>query len=322
MYIMPKLNFSKAKGARPLAIVKGGTKDGEILYLHTEDTPATGGVGKEPKTDIAAVKYMKELKDQKPNERIKTMNMLSEAYHKDTPADDLVGVTPKVKDLYKRILQDQESNKAIELEDGMFQVIPNPDPKVREVLYVAGMSGSGKSYFAKGYAEAYKKLFPEREVYLVSKLEEDETLDNMKIGKPKRISLDSLITDPPELDEFKECLIVFDDWDSLTKPYLPIVHKLIEDLCIMGRHTVTSVLILSHYLSNYKMTRLLLAESMYFVVYPMATSFKALNYVLTNYAGMEKEQVLDLKRLGRWVCIFKNYPSYVISAQKAYLLHQ
>jgi len=41
-------------------------------------------------------------------------------------------------------------------------------------------SGSGKSHIAKGVAERYMKQFPDRDVYLVSKLEEDETLDNMK----------------------------------------------------------------------------------------------------------------------------------------------
>jgi hypothetical protein len=324
---MPKLNFSKAKGARAVAIVKGGSKDGEVLYLHTDDTPSTGGgaggPASEKKNDIMAVKYMKELKDMKPNEKVKTMQMLSEAYHKDTAPDNLIGASSQVKNVYKRILEDQKESKIIEIpDDGMFQVIPNPDPKVRECLYVAGMSGSGKSYFAKGYAEAYKKLFPDREVYLISKLNEDETLDSMKVGKPKRIPLDSLIQEPFDLEEVRDSLIIFDDWDTLDEPYLKTVHKMIEDICIMARHTNTSALILSHYLTNYKKTRLILGECQYIVVYPLATAFKALNYVLTNYGGLEKEQVLELKRLGRWVCIYKNYPSYLISAHKAYLLHQ
>jgi hypothetical protein len=317
---MPKLNFEKAKGARACAIVRGGDRDGQVLYLHVNDTPAAKDM---PKKDIMAVKYMEELKGMKPNEKVKTMQVLSEAYQKDTAPDSLVGQPPQVKALYKRILDDAANDKTIELpDDSTFSVIPDPDPKVRQCYYVAGQSGSGKSYFARGIAEAYKKLYPEREIYLISKLNKDETLDTMKVGKPKRIPLESLISEPIDLEECRDSLVIFDDWDTLDEPYLKTVHKMIEDLCIMGRHTNTSMLILSHYLTNYKKTRLILGECQYITVYPLATSFKALNYVLSNYGGMEKDQILDLKRQGRWVCIHKNYPSYVISSHKAYLLHQ
>lgn len=89
----------------------------------------------------------------------------------------------------------------------------------------------------------------------------------------------------------------------------------------MGRHTNTSMLILSHYLTNYKKTRLILGESNFLIVYPLATSFKALKYVCEHYGGLEKEQIQQMKKLGRWVCIHKNYPVYVLSAHSAYLPH-
>ena len=210
---------------------------------------------------------------------------------------------------------------SVTLEEGHFQVIPTPDPKNRSVYYVAGMSGAGKSYFARGVAEAYKKLYPEREVYLISKLDEDETLDGSKIAKPKRISLQSLVDDPPEIEEFEDCLLIADDYDTLDKPYNKVVQKLIEDLCIMGRHTRTSMLILSHYLSNFNKTRLILGEAQYITLYPLATSPKALAYVCEMYGGMEKDAVKELKRLGRWVCLHKQYPAFVMSEKKAYLLN-
>jgi hypothetical protein len=37
---------------------------------------------------------------------------------------------------------------------------------------------------------------------------------------------------------------------------------------------------------------------------------------------MEKDDVKKLKKLGRWVMIHKFYPQFVLSQQKAYLLHQ
>jgi hypothetical protein len=57
------------------------------------------------------------------------------------------------------------------------------------------------------------------------------------------------------------------------------------------------------------------------VLYPLATSQKALKYVCEHYGGMDKEDIQKLKKRGRWVLIHKNYPSYVISAHEANLLH-
>lgn len=314
---MPTFSFTKDKDAKPIAVVRGGEKDGEILYLHNEETAA-----KAPKREVPAVRYMKDLKFVKPAERVRLMNQLIEAREKGVVADDLVGVPAEAKPIYKRICNENDGDKSIELAtDEMFVPIPSPDPKTRQVWYVAGQSGSGKSYFARGIAENYKKLFPEREIYLISKLQEDETLDKMKIGKPKRLSLDSLVADPVEMDEFKDCLVIFDDWDTLDKPFFPIVHKLIEDLAIMGRHTNTSMLILSHYLTNYSKTRLILGEAQFLVLYPLATSQKALKYVCEHYGGMDKEDIVGLKKRGRWVLIHKNYPSYVISQHEANILH-
>lgn len=315
---MPALNFEKSPTAKPIAVVRGGDDDGKVLYLHTEDKVA----GAAPKPQVQAVRYMKDLKGVKPQERVKVMNTLVEAHTAGKTVEDLTGVSTEAKEIYKRIVSDSAASNTIELpDDSTFQPIPDPDPSKRQVYYVAGQSGSGKSYFARGIAENYKKLFPDRDVYLISKLQEDETLDRMKVGKPKRLNIESFLTDPVDLEEFKDCLVIFDDWDTLDKPYFPIVHKLIEDLAIMGRHTNTSMLILSHYLTNYSKTRLILGEAQYLVLYPLATSQKALKYVCEHYGGLDKEDIIKLKRRGRWVLIHKNYPSYVVSAHEANLLH-
>jgi hypothetical protein len=316
---MPSLTLTErkeVKTAKPIAVVRGGDKDGHILYLHNDDSKSAG-----PAKEVKAVKYMKDLSFVKPAERVRLMNQLSEGIAKGMDAEAMT-VSPQAKEVYKRIQSDCRNDKSIELpDDATFQPIPDPDPKVRQVWYVAGQSGSGKSYFARGIAENYKKLYPDREIYLISKLQEDETLDKMKIGKPKRISLQSLVDDPVDLEEFKDCLVIFDDWDTLDKPYFQVVHKLIEDLAIMGRHTCSSMLILSHYLTNYSKTRLILGEAQCLVLYPLATSQKALKYVCEHYGGMDKEDIAGLKKRGRWVLIHKNYPSYVISAHEANLLH-
>jgi hypothetical protein len=226
------------------------------------------------------------------------------------------------KQLYERILSDDTKATKIELPDNStFSIVPSPDPKRREVFYIAGASGSGKSHIAKGIAELYKQLHPDREIYLISKLNEDSTLDSMT-PKPKRINVQTLIDDYPALEEFENCCIIFDDFDTFVGPAEKVVLKLIDDLATMGRHTNTTMLVLSHYLTNYKKTRLILNEATHIVIYPMATSFHALSYLLKTHVGMSKEECKDLKKLGRWCCVFKNFPQYLLSAHTARILNQ
>lgn len=249
---MPSINFEKkSEKDTAIAVVRDGPRNGQILWLNTEDIPG-------------------------------------------------------------------DSSHTLP-EGSRFEVIPDANPEKRQVWYAAGQSGSGKSYFARGIAENYKKLYPNREVYLISKLQYDDTLDESKIAKPKRISIQSLLDDYPALEEFEDCLLLVDDYDTLEKKEYEVVQKLIDDIAIQGRHTRTSMCVLSHYLSNYKKTRLILSEAHYLVLYPMATSGKALTNVCVNYAGLEPEQVKDLKRLGRWAMVSKNYPAYILSTRKAYM---
>jgi hypothetical protein len=316
---MPSLSFEKSAEAKPIAVVRGGDADGEVLYLHTDDGPkATKTVVKK---SVKAVNYMKDLKHLKPAERVKVMNQLAEAVEKGMEADALVGHSDETKEIYKRIKTDSANDKVIELpDDSLFVPIPAPDPKTRQVWYVAGQSGSGKSYFARGIAENYKKLFPEREVYLISKLNEDATLDTLKFLK--RINIQSFVDDYPDLDEFKDCMVIFDDYDTLTGDAEKVISKIVDDLAIMGRHTNTTMLCLSHYLTNYKKTRLLLNEATNIVVYPLSTSYHALRYLLKNYVGVDEEDLKRQRKLGsRWLAYAKGFPQFMIAQKNAEILH-
>jgi len=309
------MSFDKVKGAKPIAIVKGGADDGKVLYIHADDHKGT-----KPKLEINPNKYTTEMRDLKPQERTKLIARLQEAHSKGLSPDQLIGESSLGVKLYERILSDSMTSTHIDLsDDGQFQLVPSPDPEKREVFYIAGASGSGKSYIARGIAECYKKLFPDRNIYLVSKLEEDSTLDALK--SLRRIKIDSLIDDYPALEEFEECLVIFDDYDTFTGQAEKVIHKLIDDLATMGRHTKTTMLCLSHYLTNYKKTRLLLNEATHIVVYPMATSFHALSYLLKTHIGMTKDDVRDLKKMGRWVCVYKHYPQWLLSSQHARVLN-
>lgn len=207
--------------------------------------------------------------------------------------------------------------------DSSFLLLPCPRKDKREIFYVAGASGSGKSYQARGIAERYKKLFPDREIYLISKLNNDETLDTMKTGRPKRIKVETLETNPiTDIVDFANSLVIFDDYDTFAPPMDKIILRLIDDIATMGRHHNISMMCLSHNLTNYKKTRLILNEASHYIVYPQATSFSALKNLLGNHVGMDKDEVKSLKSMGRWVCIHKCFPQWLVSEHEAKILNQ
>jgi len=317
---MPYFSFDKHDKATPVARVKGGEHDGEILYIHEDDI--TGSRKLPKKRVFNRSRYVKHFEGMKPSEKTRTFVRLEEAFHKGLTSSQLDETNPAIKAVYEKMLKDASNDKAVELDDeGCFELLPSSSDKKRDVFYIAGQSGSGKSYIAKQIASYYHKLFPDRGVYLISKLNEDATLDALKFLK--RINIQSLIDDYPELDEFENSCLIMDDFDTLTGEAEKTVKKLIDDIAIMGRHTNTTMLCLSHYLTNYKATRLILNEATHIVVYPLSTSYHALHYLLKQYVGVDEEDLKRHRKLGsRWLMYKKGFPQYMISQKNAELLHQ
>lgn len=317
------LSFEKGKSGVAIAEVKGGEYGGETLYLHQDGQGGgKGGVkelelGKHRLGKLPARKVME------------IQRVLQEAHARKVPMEhlppDLLRI-PGVQDMYEELSGGGENGEThVKLPAGsMFQLIPTKDSKKREVWYIAGASGSGKSHIAKGVAERYMKQFPDRDVYLVSKLEEDDTLDSMKGRKCIRLKVDKLAAEPiKDLDLLKDSLIIFDDYDTILGKEGKAVQQLIDDIAIMGRHNNITMLCLTHYLTNYSKTRLLLTEATHIVVYPLSTGAHSLNYLLKTYLGLEKDEISQIRRGGsRWVMLYKNYPNYCVTETEAFLLHE
>lgn len=314
-----KLTFDKSASATPLATVSGGEYNKDVLYLQT-------GEAKSSKKGVQELEIGKHrLGKLPPRKQSEVMRVLQEAYRKKIPPEHLNLDIEGAEDVYRQMLGEVEEKGStkIKLPPGStFSLNINPDPAKRFIYYIAGASGSGKSYIAKHIAEQYQKQFKGRPVYLVSKLKEDETLDGMA-DKPLRLNIEKLMEKPmKDLEPLRETLVIFDDYDTLQGKEAKAVQTLIDDICIMGRHTVTSILILSHHLSNYKSTRLCLTEATHFVVYPQSTGAHALNYFLKTYVGMGPKEVQAIKNTGsRWLAIHKNFPIYYVTETEAGLIN-
>lgn len=213
--------------------------------------------------------------------------------------------------------------KTIDLPDSsLFEVIPNTDSR-REVIWCCGQSGSGKSYQAKCFAENYHKLYPDRDIYLISKLKEDETLDSAD-APIQRLDPETAV-EKLQVNNMYECCVIFDDYDTVGPKKLALqLQTLMEDIATMGRRHgkqgCITMLCLSHNITNYRKTRLLLNECHKYIVFPLSSSYHQLRYLLRSYVGLDKDDIRSLRKMGRWVMISRGFPSYLVSAQQAKLL--
>jgi ABC-type glutathione transport system ATPase component len=73
--------------------------------------------------------------------------------------------------------------------DSKFQHMPDTT-REREILYITGCSGSGKSTYTRKFIEQLKKAKKDIPIYLFSALPDDESLDSVK---PLRIQLDETL---------------------------------------------------------------------------------------------------------------------------------
>ena len=116
-----------------------------------------------------------------------------------------------------------------------FQPIPDKNIE-RSITYITGASGSGKSYYTKMYVDEYKKLYPKREVFLISSLSDDSSID--KIKGLHRVKLnEKFLTTEISAKDFKDCCVIFDVTDCLTdKRYRLKVAEVLNSLLETGRH--------------------------------------------------------------------------------------
>ena len=197
---------------------------------------------------------------------------------------------------------------------------PIPCNNDRDVYFITGQSGSGKSYYTLMYVKNYKAKYPNRPIYLISRLNEDETLDQNKDIKRFKIYEEEFIDDPLTATDFKPCLIIFDDTDSIrNKALKTCINALKDDLLQVGRHMKISLCITSHRPCRGAETSEILNEAHQITVFPRSGS--SIERMLCVYGGFTKQQVEALKRLkSRWVTVVRSYPQVVFTQNQCFLL--
>lgn len=207
--------------------------------------------------------------------------------------------------------------------DLTIQQIPDKNTE-RSVLYITAPSGSGKSFYTREYISQYHKMYPKRDVYVFSSLDDDQTLDKLKYLKRIKIKSPEFLTTEINAVDFKDCLVIFDDTDVISvKPIKIKVFRILNEILQVGRHHNTSVVFTSHASTNGHDTKIILNEAHSVTIFVKNSGGKTLRYLLDQYLGLSKEEITKLKKLeGRWITIVKSYPMIVLSEKEAFKLHE
>ena len=198
-----------------------------------------------------------------------------------------------------------------------------PSNKERDILYITGSSGSGKSYFALQYLKEYRLKHPKNDIYLISSLKEDETLDKLK--DLKRIVLDQDFLDEDfEIEDFKNSMIIFDDSDCLqNKQMREKISGLLTIILETGRHSRTSCIYTSHIPCKNMETKRILNEAHSITFFCAGLGAVALKYLMESHLGLDKIQRKKiLRNRSRATTFVRSFPSLILYDKGSYLLNQ
>ena len=232
----------------------------------------------------------------------------------------------KDKKLKNKIIYSDDKSKSVNSFNDMhlksseyFQLIPNKN-KERDILYIAGNSGSGKTFFIKQYLIEYKLIFPDNEIYFFSPFDEDKSLEGVKINHIKID--DDLLEDKLESKDFENSMVIFDDIEAISDRGLrKEVLRIMDSVLTTGRHYRVSSCVVFHECCNGPQTKKILNESSSITFFPLVMSGRNLKYLAENYLGLDKDMIQRIKKLKTRSCtIIKGYAKVCLAKHDIFVL--
>lgn len=226
---------------------------------------------------------------------------------------------PDLKKLYDEAMEYFEKKKMYEFKS-KYPLSQIPNPTGREVCYVAGVSGSGKSTYTANYVRTWKRMFPDGKVYMFSALDKDPafTEDLEVVWVP--ITKD-LLDKPLDSSYFKNNLIIFDDIDAIVdKKLRDECCRLRDNILLIGRHSNTYCVCTSHQIFDFLRTRQLLNEAHTITFFPECGNRKHVARLLKENCGYDDRQIKKVCALGsRWITVGQTYPTYILYEKGVFL---
>tara|TARA_R110000796_G_scaffold37061_1_gene93779 strand:+ start:158 stop:1084 length:927 start_codon:yes stop_codon:yes gene_type:complete len=299
------MNTLSLDSGRPLAMIKDGKFDKEILHINTDIEKTKK---KELDTDQTAILIENLYRTMGNKLNFRKMELLRDSIqNKRRPVNRELA---QFYDYSMKMISNNE-NREIVLEDG--ELVPIFDTnQERSVFMITGMSGSGKSTYTAALCKTYHQQFPKNKIILFSNKPSDPVFDILSYIDRITIT-EELVKDPITLNELENSLVLFDDVECNTSKEIDKELTRISDLILMqGRSFKCSFVYITHQANNYKATRNILNEAHHVVVFPAMCTRYSLNYLFKNYFGFEKETIAKICKLpSRWVQVTKA-PSAVL----------
>ena len=211
--------------------------------------------------------------------------------------------------------------------DLKFQVMPEQRENMRDVIYVVGPSGSGKSYWCGEYMRVFQALFkcPAKNMVLISA--DDFSDPAFKMVNYTHIKADEdMVENPLDLEELTRkdksgkalpSLILFDDFEGIhNKRVKQAVEALQQRVLEIGRKRAIYVLYVAHVSASGQASRLIANELTGFCMFPKYSSGQNLSYFLTNHLNVPEQLRTCFKNdkgWGRSIFIRNSAPQYIIA---------
>ena len=236
--------------------------------------------------------------------------------------------------------RDRRYEQILKLEDNEIVKSQFPNPKLRDIAYVSGPYGAGKSTYVKNYMKSFIELFEpssenggdgDKTIFLISRIDNDESFrDYLDDGTMIQVDINDpdIIENPLDAkQELNNSLIIFDDYELLDKNIQKSIEITLKDVLLNGRDQANEgndiyCIVTSHQMSNYSKTRDILNECSSITFFPKAGGVRGIQYVLKNYCGFDKDDIKKLMNLpSRWVTVYKRYPNWCLYSKGCFALH-
>jgi len=200
--------------------------------------------------------------------------------------------------------------------------IPTFDSKdFREIVYIYGASGSGKSALCRSYIDEYKLEFPANKVYLFSLKDGDATLNDKDIVRIPN-QLDVLVG--IDIETLRDSLVIFDDcegYDKAISNEQKEIYRIQDNIAQIARDRRIFCIVTTHLACKGNKTKVILNECHKIITFPGRVPQRSFKYLLNEYGGLDASEIKRMWKMpSRWVCVNKENPRCVLYEEGAYTL--